>query len=382
MQTNIYLLKNYKLLVVIPLLLLVISLYFIPKIQLDDTLRGGVTITLQSNGTANTRALVSSIDSRITGAEASVQQAPGGISITIASNESISDANNYLISAYSAYSNYTTFQSDVAQLQAEQRAQPDNGTVGTLLSASSANESSAYSALRGDVSSEFSALHTILPNATANDTSAQSLINSASAELSNANSAYEQYVLSTLKSIIPFTTYSYETVTPTLSSYFLSQIFGILVAAFILMAIACFFIFMNPLPSFTVVFGAVNDIVIALGAMGLFGIPLGVASIGGLLMLVGFSMDTDILSAIRILKRSEETPESRAYSTMKTGLTMTASAVIVFSILFIVSYISFIPTYYEIAGVVLAGLVGDMITTWLGDTVLILWYKKSREGPR
>ena len=64
---------------------------------------------------------------------------------------------------------------------------------------------------------------------------------------------------------------------------------------------------------------------------------------------------------------------------MKTGLTMTSTAIIVFSALFVISYIAFIPTYFEIAGVVLAGLIGDIFTTWFGNTVFVLWYKKKRD---
>jgi preprotein translocase subunit SecF len=145
-------------------------------------------------------------------------------------------------------------------------------------------------------------------------------------------------------------------------------------------ALAVLFIFRTPIPSLTIVVGAGNDIIVALGAMGLFGIPLGVASIGGLLMLIGYSIDTDMLSAIRILKRTEGTPTERAFSTMKTGVTMTTAAIIAFGILLIVSYYTFIPTYFEIASVVLCGLVADLFTTWFGSTVLVLWYKQRKEA--
>ena len=113
--------------------------------------------------------------------------------------------------------------------------------------------------------------------------------------------------------------------------------------------------------------------------MVILGIPLGVASVGGLLMLIGFSMDTDILSAIRVLKRSEGTAEDRAFSSFKTGTTMTITALISFSVLFAISYYAFIPTYLEISGVVLVGLLGDIITTWLANMPIVLWYKKSKE---
>jgi len=69
----------------------------------------------------------------------------------------------------------------------------------------------------------------------------------------------------------------------------------------------------------------------------LFKIPLGIASVGGLLMLIGYSIDTEILTSIRILKRHEGAAEERAYHTMRTGLTMTTTAIATFATLFAIS---------------------------------------------
>jgi preprotein translocase subunit SecF len=65
---------------------------------------------------------------------------------------------------------------------------------------------------------------------------------------------------------------------------------------------------------------------------------------------------------------------------MKTGVTMTSAAIISFSILLVVSYFTFIPTYFEISSVVLFGLIADLFTTWFGNTVLVLWYKQRKDG--
>ena len=46
--------------------------------------------------------------------------------------------------------------------------------------------------------------------------------------------------------------------------------------------------------------------------------------------------------------------------------------------LFAVSLIAYVPTYYEIAGVVLFGLIGDIFTTWFGNAVMILTYAKRK----
>ncbi len=380
LMQNIYELKNYKLLALIPIALLLLSLYFIPKIQLDSSLRGGITITLQSNTTMDTRALVSAINTKISGAEASVARAPGGLSITIASNQSISSAEADLLKAYSDYGNYTSEVVLISNINASLKQDPGNSTLTSMLKATELNASRSASALSSDIASEYSSLGVLTQGQTYNKTNPDSMVSSAAAVLNSANDAYKVKVVSALRSILPFTSYSYQIITPTLSSYFLSEMRDIIIFSFIAVAIVVLLIFRTGVPSFAVVFGAANDLLIALGAMGAFGIPLGVASIGGLLMLVGYSIDTDILSAMRILKRTDGTPESRALSTMKTGITMTTTALIVFSILFIVSYLSFIPTYFEISGVVLAGLAGDILATWFGNVVLILWYKKRKDG--
>ncbi len=381
---NIYNLKHFRLLIAVPIILLLISLYFIPKIPLDSSLRGGITITIHTANSVSISGLSALIDSKIPGAASEVSTAPGGISIIIAANQSLSNAENYLLNCYAAYSNYTTAQVIVTSLNASLSAEPSNKTLAAMLSAAYANETKAAQTLKenaqlmlesiGMVTPINSSLISSISNAT--PSAVISLLNNESAK---ANNAYKDKVISALQSIVPFSTYSYETVTPTLGKYFLSELQLIVIISFVLVAIAVFFIFRSIVPSLIVVFGAANDIIIALGAMGIFGIPLGVASIGGLLMLIGYSIDTDILSSIRILKRSEETAQVRAFQSMKTGLTMNSTAIIVFVILFFVSYVYFIQTYYEIAGVVLAGLIGDIIATWLGNTPIILWYKERKD---
>lgn len=371
--------KHYKLFFIIPIALLLISLYFIPHIQLDSSLKGGISVTLQTNAIINTKNLTNAINSKLPGAQASIAKAPGGVSVTIVSNTSIANANNYLLAAYSYYHNYTQATFKIAGIQNALANEPNNKTLASMLSSLQNNQSIALKSLNLSVSNEFLSLKGIT-NTTYNATSPSSMISSATNAMNNANLNYKNKVISVLRSLVPFSDYSYETVTATLGAYFLSQLQEIVIVAFILIAIVVFIIFRTVVPSIAVVFGAANDIIVALGAMGLFGIPLGIASIGGLLMLIGYAMDTDVLTSIRILKRNEGTAEERAHSSMKTGMTMTATAIMVFAILFIISYISFIQTYYEIAGVVLAGLVGDIFTTWFGDTVLVLWYKKRKEG--
>ncbi|MGC8669955.1 MAG: hypothetical protein ACP5TL_02265 [Candidatus Micrarchaeia archaeon] len=378
MTKNIYESKHYTRLILIPVILLFISLFFIPKIQLDTSLRGGVQVQLQTNATINLQAVTSQLDSKIPGAQASIEASPGGVLITIASNQSLANAEEKLLSIYSIYSNYTAANVNATILQDELRNQPGNSTLSSQLSSAISQESKNLAFLNSNVSEELSILKVFVNPPKYNASSAESMLEAAKNTYSNASARYQNFVVNTLKGIIPFTQYSYEEETPTLGAFFLSQLKMIIIAAFVLVAIVVFFIFRTPIPSLAVIFGAGNDIIVALGAMGAFGIPLGVASIGGLLMLIGYSIDTDMLTSIRILKRSEGTPTERALGTMKTGITMTSAAIISFGILLIISYFAFIQTYFEISGVVLFGLLADLATTWLGNLPIILWYKKRK----
>jgi preprotein translocase subunit SecF len=376
---NIYESKHYKLFILIPVIMLLISLYFIPHIQLDSTLKGGISVQLVTNSTANVRTLTTLVDSKIPGAQASVSKSPGGLSITMAENTSIASAETDLLAFYSAYGNYTSATLNITAYQNELTSQPTNATIKALLTSNQQEQLKSIKDFNASLASELVALRPFIGTVSYDSNNYVNLPNIAKNSYSNASLVYQNKILATLRTVLPFSSYSYNEVTPTLGAFFLSEMINIIIAALVLVAIVVFVIFRTPVPAFAVVFGAVADLVVALGAMGIFGIPLGVASVGGLLMLIGFAFDTDILAAVRILKRSDGTPEQRALSSFKTGTTMTITALISFSVLFAVSYFAFIPTYLEISGVVIVGLVGDIITTWLCDVPIVLWYKKRKE---
>lgn len=377
---NLYEIKNYKLLILIPLALLVISLFFIPKIHLDSTLTGGTNIQIQSNTVLGIDGLSKSVDSLFP--RAIVQRYGGAISITIPSNASLTAALDIEKSVNAYYTNYSKSAINVVRYQdlLSNISYANNQSTISALAAAKSNSSKYLGLMISTLNQEIRVLKPLI-NSTQNynRTDARSIQNVASSIYSNASYSYKLGVISKLQTIIPFTSYSYNEVAPQVGKFFLQQIRNIIIIAFIMVGLTVFFIFRSPIPAFAIIFGAANDIIVALGAMGAFGIPLGVASIGGLLMLLGYSIDTDVLVAVRILKRAEGTATTRAMDTLKTGLTMTTAAIISFSTLFIVAYIVFIPTYIEIAGVTLFGLFADIATTWFANTVLIVWYKKRKE---
>lgn len=174
---------------------------------------------------------------------------------------------------------------------------------------------------------------------------------------------------------------SYRSVGPVLSSESMTQVYYALAFAFIFMSITVFIIFRNFVPSMAVILAALCDIIIAVGGMSLFGIPLSIASVGALLMLIGYSVDTDILLTTRILKRKEGTVTERAIDAMKTGLTMAAAAIGSMAALYLV-VVFLIPaaqTLADIAAVLIIGLIADVLATWLMNLGILRWYTEARQ---
>jgi preprotein translocase subunit SecF len=169
---------------------------------------------------------------------------------------------------------------------------------------------------------------------------------------------------------------SYTSVGPLLSKQSLNQVYYALAFAFIFMSITVFIIFRNFVPSMAVILAAFCDIIIAIGGMSVFGIPLSLASVGALLMLIGYSVDTDILLTTRVLKRREGTINERAKDAMKTGFTMAAAAIGSMMALYLV--VKFLMPYAQvldqIAAVLIIGLIADVLATWLMNLGILRWY--------
>jgi len=174
---------------------------------------------------------------------------------------------------------------------------------------------------------------------------------------------------------------SYRSIGPVLGEEAMNQVYYALAFAFIFMSITVFIIFRDFVPSLAIILAAVSDIIIAIGGMSLFGIPLSVASVGAILMLIGYSVDTDILLTTRILKRKEGTVTQRAKEAMKTGFTMAVTSISAMVTLYLV-VIFIIPsaqTLADIAAVLIMGLVADIMTTWLMNLGILRWYVEDRK---
>lgn len=168
-------------------------------------------------------------------------------------------------------------------------------------------------------------------------------------------------------------------VSPTLGSAFYKTAFNVGIVAIILITIVIFIFFRQVVPSAAVVASAILDIVGALGLMALFQIPLTLSSIPALLMLIGYSVDTDVMLTTKLLKRREQSTDQRVYDSLITGLTMNATTIAALLAMLVLSFTVQMLVVFEISAVLLFGLIVDLSSTWFMNAPVLLWYVERRE---
>jgi preprotein translocase subunit SecF len=146
-----------------------------------------------------------------------------------------------------------------------------------------------------------------------------------------------------------------------------------LVFSFIGMAIVIFLSFRTFVPSVAVVLSALADMVMTAAVMDIIGIPLSLGTTAALLMLIGYSVDSDILLTNRVLKRQGKLND-KLMGAFHTGMIMTSTTLAAAAALFVVSWFGSILVLMEISAVLLIGLVADILNTWLTNVGILKWY--------
>jgi len=164
---------------------------------------------------------------------------------------------------------------------------------------------------------------------------------------------------------------SVQTIGTSLGTAFWSQAQLGIIFAFIAMGVIVFLLFRKLVPSALIITCAAFDIITALAFMQVFGVQFSLASLAAILMLIGYSVDTDIMLTTRLLKETDSPFAERFRRSLKTGLTETITSIVAVSAL-LLSAIS--PVLSEIAAVLLIGLFADIVYTWTMNSVLLRWY--------
>ena len=171
--------------------------------------------------------------------------------------------------------------------------------------------------------------------------------------------------------------YSLEIVGSALGESFYQQMLVAIGLAFLFMAIVVLITFRSFIPSFAVVFAAFSDMVITLAILSLMGVNLSPSGIAALLLLIGYSIDTDILLTTKVLKRKEGKAVDRMIGAMKTGLTMTGTTLAALSVAFLVATSLVLKQMFM---VIVIGLLVDVIITYAMNAGVLVWYAKKKGG--
>lgn len=132
------------------------------------------------------------------------------------------------------------------------------------------------------------------------------------------------------------------------------------------------------MPSLIVILSAFADIIMAVALVDYMGMNLSTAGIVAFLMLIGYSVDTDILMTTRLLKKKEKSVNSRLYDSFKTGITMTLTSIAALGVSFLVIRGSS-ETLVQIFTILLIGLSFDLVNTWLTNASILRWYMEAKK---
>ena len=171
-----------------------------------------------------------------------------------------------------------------------------------------------------------------------------------------------------------FTTEAIDQVSPSFAADTAqTALFGVALA-FLGMSVLVFALFRTFVPSIAVVASAFSDIVIPVAVMNLLGIEMTLGTIAALLMIIGYSVDSDILLNNSVLRRTGDFYESVSRA-MRTGVTMTLTSMAAMIVMAIVASLFGIDLLRNIGIILAVGLCADLMNTYLLNVSLLRWYK-------
>jgi preprotein translocase subunit SecF len=172
--------------------------------------------------------------------------------------------------------------------------------------------------------------------------------------------------------------YSIEIIGSSLGESFFRETIVASSIAFLVMGIVVFIYFRSFVPSIAVILSAFSDIIETLAIVNLLEIKLSTAGIAAFLMLIGYSVDTDILLSTRVLKVTEGTVFEKIKGAMRTGLMMSGTTIVAILTALIFTQSEVIR---QIMIILLIGLGIDLINTWIQNAGLLRLYVERKQKP-
>ncbi len=165
--------------------------------------------------------------------------------------------------------------------------------------------------------------------------------------------------------------FSTELIGSSLGASFFRETFTALILAFLFMAIVVAVFFRSTVPTLGVVLAALADIIVTVAVANIIGIRFSTAGIAALLMLIGYSVDSDILLTTHVIRRKEGTIDQRIGRAFRTAIMMFSTTFIAVGVGLLVSESEVLR---QIMTIVLIGICVDIIFTWLLNTAILKLY--------
>lgn len=155
----------------------------------------------------------------------------------------------------------------------------------------------------------------------------------------------------------------------------LTAIYGVL-GAFGLISLFVIIIFRSIIPAVVIILSAISNILVGLAAMNLVGIQLTMGTLGALLMLIGYSIDSDILLNDHVIRGNKDSFTESVHDAMGTGVTMTVTSLSAMVVMFILATIFGIGLLADMGFLLAIGLSMDLVNTYMMNVSLLRWYTK------
>ncbi len=133
--------------------------------------------------------------------------------------------------------------------------------------------------------------------------------------------------------------------------------------------------FRKIVPAIGIVISGISNIIGTFAIMSLLGISISASGIAAILMLLGYSIDSNIVLTARALKRKELPINERIYSAIKTGMTMSITSIVALSVLYLTSPAAILKT---ISLILIIGLLLDLMYTWIQNAGILRIYLNRR----
>ncbi len=164
---------------------------------------------------------------------------------------------------------------------------------------------------------------------------------------------------------------SVEEISSAISERFWNGTIRAILVALGAMSAVMFLYFRKLVPALGIIVSGVSNIIGTFAVMSLMGISISASGIAAILMLLGYSIDSNIVLTARALKRKELALNERIYSAIKTGLTMSITSIVALFVLYLASTAAILKT---ISLILIIGLLLDLMYTWIQNAGILRMY--------